>query len=182
MSTAGHTNFDSALRTILFFEGGYVNNPNDPGGATNYGITQATYDAWMDGRGYARRPVRDITHDEVRAIYWERYWHPARCPDLPEPIDIVHFDAAVNTGVKRAAILLQRVLGVAQDGIIGSVTLAAALARPPVEIVHDLLFERLRYYATLARAQRKDGRDLREFLPGWVMRVAHLRTEALRGG
>src|SRR5690625_6246703 len=71
--------FEAALPTILRHEGGYVDHPQDPGGATNYGITQTTYDGWRGVPRVASRPVRLITQEEVRAIYLERYWRPARC-------------------------------------------------------------------------------------------------------
>lgn len=179
MTTVGSPRFERALPTILRCEGGYVDNPNDPGGATNFGVIQRTYDAWRDAHGLPRRPVREIERDEVRAVYWQRYWLAARCDELPTGVDLAHFDAAVNTGTRRAAKLLQRALGVAVDGVIGPVTLAAARSRDPIELVHDMLFRRLRFYADIARRRRSDGRDLKVFLPGWIIRVVHLRSALL---
>src|SRR5690625_3510700 len=163
--------FEAALPTILRHEGGYVDHPQDPGGATNYGITQTTYDGWRgvprvasrplrlitqepgcpptcgippptcDGwRGVPRvgsRPVRLITQEEVRAIYLERYWRPARCADLPPRLRLPHFDCGVNCGVAQAAKILQRALGVADDGIIWQLTLRAANERPSATVVDD---------------------------------------------
>lgn len=171
--------FEAALPTILRHEGGYVDHPQDPGGATNYGITQTTYDGWRGVPRVASRPVRLITQEEVRAIYLERYWRPARCDDLPPRLRLPHFDCAVNCGVAQAAKILQRALGVADDGIIGPITLRAANERPSATVVDDMLWERLRYYRDIAVRQRPDGRDLRTFLPGWIARLLDLRREAL---
>lgn len=169
--------YASSLRVILRAEGGYVNDPNDPGGATNQGITQAVYDAWRRGRGLVPRPVLGIDPGEVRQIYLERYWTPARCDEFPAPVALVHFDCAVNAGVEQAALTLQRAVGVTADGVIGPVTLAAARARPPLELVDELLFQRLRYYRAIAIRKRPDGRDLRTFLPAWTGRLLDLRHE-----
>lgn len=169
--------FEAALPTILRHEGGYVDHPQDPGGATNYGITQETYDGWRGVPRVASRPVRLITQEEVRDIYLQRYWRPARCDDLPPRLRLPHFDCAVNCGVAQAAKILQRALGVADDSIIGPVTLAAARAQPPLELVDEMLFQRLRYYRAIALRKRPDGRDLRLFLPAWVGRLLDLRHE-----
>lgn len=169
--------FASSLRIILRAEGGYVNDPNDPGGATNQGITQAVYDSWRRGRGLSTRPVRGIDPSEIRQIYLERYWTPARCDELSSPVALVHFDCAVNAGVEQAALTLQRAVGVTADGVIGPVTLATARARPPLDLVDEMLFQRLRYYRAIALRKRPDGRDLRAFLPAWTGRLLDLRYE-----
>jgi lysozyme family protein len=166
-----------SLQVILRAEGGYVDDPNDPGGATNQGITQAVYDSWRRGQGLPSRPVLGIDPGEVRQIYLERYWTPARCDELPGPVALVHFDCAVNAGVEQAALTLQRAAGVTADGVIGPVTLAAARARPPLELVDEMMFQRLRYYRAIAIRKRADGRDLRAFLPAWVGRLLDLRYE-----
>lgn len=94
--------FDKALDHVLRFEGGFVDHPLDPGGATNYGVTQATYDAWRRAQGQEPRSVREIERVEVRSIYWGRYWLPAGCEQLPAPLAFVVFDSAVNSGLHRA--------------------------------------------------------------------------------
>lgn len=170
--------FEDALAHVLRYEGGYVDHPQDPGGATNQGVTQATYDAWRRGRGLAARPVRGIERREVEAIYLERYWTPARCDGLPARLRLPHFDCAVNCGVVQAAKILQRALGVTADGVIGPVTLRAANGRPSAPLLDDMLWERLRYYREIAVRKRPDGRDLRTFLPGWIGRLLDVRAVA----
>ena len=66
--------FKSALQFVLKWEGGYVNNENDKGGATNYGITQNTYNNWLKSKGLAYKDVRDITRAEIENIYYKNYW------------------------------------------------------------------------------------------------------------
>lgn len=169
--------YAKSLQVILRAEGGYVNDPNDPGGATNQGVTQAVYDSWRHGRGLSPRAVLGIDPGEVRQIYLERYWIPARCDELPGRVAMVHFDCAVNAGVGQAALTLQRAVGVAADGTIGPVTIAAVRTRPPLELVDEMMFQRLRYYRAIALRKRPDGRDLRAFLPAWVGRLLDLRYE-----
>lgn len=117
-------NFPEALAHTLAFEGGWANNPNDPGGATMKGITHRTYAHYLG---------RDVSHDELRAIpdehlaeiYRKRYWDACRCSDLPDGLDLAVFDTAVNAGPAQAARLLQRIVGVPADGTIGPKTMAA---------------------------------------------------------
>lgn len=100
--------FEEALKQVLKWEGGYVNDPRDPGGATAYGITTATYDAWRRKQGQATRPVSEIERREVEAIYWQQYWLRAGCDQLDPPaLALVVFDAAVNSGVGAALKWLQ---------------------------------------------------------------------------
>lgn len=117
-------NFPQALAHTLQFEGGWANNPNDPGGATMKGITHRTYAHYLG---------RDVSHDELRAIpdehlaeiYRKRYWDACRCSELPDGLDLAVFDTAVNTGPAQASRLLQRIVGAPADGAIGPKTIAA---------------------------------------------------------
>lgn len=93
--------FKKALKFVLDREGGYVNNPNDRGGATNKGITQNTYNAYLKGIGRASCDVRNITDAEVEKIYYSRYWLSANCHKMHDRFAIICFDTAVNMGVSR---------------------------------------------------------------------------------
>lgn len=131
------TNFPKALPLVLAHEGGYVNHPKDPGGATNKGITQAVYDAYRKGKGLPKRSVRNIASNEVHEIYETRYWDLAKCDDLPAGLDYAVFDYSVNSGVGKAGKDLQRTVNdfgtknlkglvpLKVDGIIGQDTIAA---------------------------------------------------------
>jgi lysozyme family protein len=119
-------NFPQSLALTLVYEGGWSNNPKDPGGATMRGVTQAVYDEDRDHRGVPRRSVRMITDPELEAIYRWRYWDLIKGDALPSGVDYVLFDFAVNSGVGRAVKTMQRILGVACDGAMGPGTVAAA--------------------------------------------------------
>lgn len=93
--------FNKALQFVLKWEGGYVNNPNDKGGATNKGITQNTYNSWLKSKGQSLKDVRNITDNEVREIYYNNYWIKAGCPNMTDKFAILCFDTAVNMGVGR---------------------------------------------------------------------------------
>jgi lysozyme family protein len=126
----------TALKLVLAFEGGLVNNPKDPGGKTNKGITQAVYDAWRKNRLLIQRDVSLIDDSEVAAIYDAQYWDRVKGDALPSGLDYAVFDYAVNSGADRAVEDLQRTINanatyygvsasLAVDGEIGESTMAA---------------------------------------------------------
>jgi lysozyme family protein len=97
--------FLRALAFVLKWEGGWSDRVDDPGGATMHGITLATYTAWRAAHGYAapsKAALREITDEEVEAIYYRQYWQAAGCEMLEWPLSLAQFDAAVNTGVGQA--------------------------------------------------------------------------------
>jgi len=141
--------FDTALIFVLAREGGYVSDPSDPGGATNQGITQRTYDAWQDAHQLPHQDVHGIPSDVVKSIYLQSYWTAAGCDALPDGPALAVFDTAVNVGVARALGWWSTVNG----------------------NVEDLLWTRLGYYDDLARARP----EMQHFLPGWLRRVILLR-------
>lgn len=102
--------FDQALSFVLAMEGGYVNHPKDPGGATNMGITQATYDAWRKSRKLPPQDVRLLTREEAAAIYRANYWDRIGGDALAQKdpaLALVAFDAAVQHGVQLATQMLK---------------------------------------------------------------------------
>lgn len=123
MATGG---FETSLALTLVYEGGWSNNPADPGGATMCGITQRVYDEDRDARRLPRQGVRLSTAAERAAIYRARYWAMPRCDELPAGVDYAVFDFAVNSGVGRAVKTLQTIVGADADGTAGPRTLAAA--------------------------------------------------------
>lgn len=164
--------FDACLPVILKHEGGYVNHPADPGGATNRGITIGTLSNWL-GRPATKQEVRDLTAETAAAIYHARYWLPVRGDALGPGLDLAVFDYAVNSGPQRAVRDLQAVLGVAQDGVIGPVTLAAVSARRRQDIVVELCARRLAFLQSLKMSWPVFGK-------GWQRRVAAVQAEALK--
>ncbi|MES2783009.1 MAG: glycoside hydrolase family 108 protein [Pseudomonadota bacterium] len=163
------SNFEKSLAYVLEHEGGYVNHPRDPGGATNKGVTQAVYDAYRKTRGRGQQPVKFISEAEVRAIYKFQYWDRVHGDLLPLGVDYAVFDFAVNSGVGRASKYLQAVLGVSQDGQIGALTLAAIANA--ARTINALCDRRMGFL-----------RNLRTFLTfgkGWTRRVQGVRAHAL---
>ena len=117
-------NFPDALAHTLQFEGGWSNNPNDPGGATMKGITQRTYNQYL-GRPASQDELRNISDADVAAIYHKLYWDECLGDELADGLDFALFDAAVNAGPREASRLLQRVVGVPADGVLGPKSLDA---------------------------------------------------------
>lgn len=164
-----NSNFDKCLALVLVHEGGYVNHPRDPGGATNRGVTQAVYDAYRKTRARPVQSVKFITDDEVKAIYRFQYWDRVQGDLLPAGLDYAVFDFAVNSGVGRASKYLQAVVGTPQDGVIGARTLAAI--QSPTNAINALCDRRMSFL-----------RNLRTFLTfgkGWTRRVNDVRAHAL---
>lgn len=125
-----------ALQLVLAHEGGYVNHPRDPGGATNKGVTQAVYDEYRVNKGLKTRSVRSITATEVAEIYDRQYWDKVQGDRLPAGMDYAVFDYGVNSGPSRAVKDLQRTLNanaerfnlrnkLTVDGVIGNATVNA---------------------------------------------------------
>lgn len=163
-------NFDKALAAILQSEGGYVNNPDDNGGPTNRGVTQAVYDDWRQDHGLAKQSVKMLSRSETMAIYRSLYWSPVHGDELPSGLDYVLFDFAINSGVNRASRYLQRALGVAEDGKIGPVTIKAASAYPPAKLIDAVLDLRLAFLKQLS--------DFAYFGKGWMKRIDDVRARA----
>jgi len=115
--------FELALSFTRKWEGGFVNHPADPGGKTNFGITQRVFDSWRKSWGLPTLDVRMIGREEVAQIYFHNYWKPARCQQMVKPLAVVHFDTAVNFGVAGAIMFLQEVISAYPvDGIWGPIT------------------------------------------------------------
>jgi lysozyme family protein len=95
-------NFAACMRAVLIYEGGKVDRADDPGGRTNAGVTQATYNAWRRSRALLPMDVYRMADSERDAIYRGQYWDAISGDALPRGIDLVVFDAAVNSGVAQA--------------------------------------------------------------------------------
>lgn len=172
--------FPGCLRFVLDKEGGFVDHPNDKGGATNKGVTQAVYDAWRRRRSLLPQSVRLITDDEVAAIYKREYWDRVGGDQLPAPLALAVFDGAVNSGVSRAARWLQRACGTVVDGVVGPGTLAAA--KKAVErggalnLALDIVTMRREFYYDIVDANPSQ----KVFLRGWINRIDAVEKECKR--
>jgi len=165
--------FEAALPFVLRWEGGFVDHPADPGGRTNRGVTQRTYDTWRARQGLAGRDVQLIDDAEVHAVYESGYWTPPRCNLLDPPLDLVHLDTAVNMGPGRAVRFLQQALDCGVDGDFGPATLRALSACRPGDALARYCDIREQFYRQLV--ERKP--DLSVFLKGWMNRLNSLRRE-----
>jgi lysozyme family protein len=163
------SNFESALKTVLHHEGGYVNHPADPGGMTNLGVTKRVWEEWV-GHEVDEKTMRGLTPAVVGPMYKAKYWDKIRGDDLPAGVDYAVFDAAVNSGPGRAAKWLQGCVGVEQDGGIGPKTLAAVAAMDPADLVEDYAKRRLSFLMDL--------KTWDTFGRGWGRRVAEVQTSA----
>jgi lysozyme family protein len=164
-------NFPRSLALVLAQEGGFVDHPADSGGPTRFGITQATLARARRSEASAE-DVRALTEAEAGAIYEELFWNVIRGDDLPAGLDLAMFDLAVNAGPGRAARLLQAILSVPSDGIIGPVTLAAARDVERAWAIRTLTERRLRFLSGLA------GWPI--FGRGWRRRAFAIERAALR--
>lgn len=162
-------NFEACLAHVLQSEGGYVDHPSDPGGATNMGITIATLRTWR-GRSVTKADVKALTRAEAAAIYRKNYWDAVRGDDLPRGLDLVAFDAAVNSGVSRGAKWLQSALGVPADGKVGPKTIAAANAAHKDAVIDRACDLRLGFLRQLG--------TWKTFGKGWTRRVESVRAAA----
>lgn len=153
--------FDRAIVIVLREEGGYVNDPSDPGGETIYGISRRSHpEAWSDGRP---------TVEQAKQIYLEKYWDPVHGDELPWPLCLFVFDSAVNQGVESAIRMLQRALDTVQDGYIGPTTLRLAQASRPWHWARFMAYRSMRYNGT---------RNAARFLEGWLIRAFKVAMEA----
>lgn len=150
-------NFKEAVDIIIGLEGGYVFHPKDPGGETNFGISK---------RQYPNLDIKNLTESKAKDIYKNDYWDKVKCENLPESLRLLVFDAAVNQGVPTASKILQRVLGVKQDGIIGPVTLKALSGIPELIVLCRYSIERHKHYTANSNWQ--------SFGKGWSKRLLEI--------
>ncbi len=170
------SSFEPALAHVLLMEGGYTDDPHDPGGPTNLGITLATFSAWRktsltaENFGDLKADLRNLDRQTASDIYRARYWLPSRAAEMHPALALMHFDASVNHGVAGAARLLQTACDADVDGDIGPETLAAAAAMPL-----ERLLER---YAVAREARYRALPHFWRFGRGWLARIAKTRAAA----
>lgn len=162
---------DDCIDWVLRQEGGYVNDPDDAGKATNRGITQATYNRYRSRRKLPQQSVALATLEETRQIYRFEYWERFFCDLLPEPLDLAHFDTSVL--FSKPIQLLQAVAGVTVDGIIGIQTRTAVKAHNPKELSKMLVYARMGAHTYSVTTRPRNVR----FLHGWLNRCRALLWE-----
>lgn len=152
--------FERAVEIVLELEGGYVDDPHDPGGRTKWGISQSAYPE-MD--------IANLTRAQAVTLYRQDYWNACKCSLMPWPWSLYVFDAAVNQGVRAAVTMLQRTLGVADDGVIGPKTLAALERASPERALRYMVARLMRYHALSTWDQ---------YGAGWAYRLFRVVSEA----
>lgn len=153
--------FDAAFHRLLGHEGNYSEHPDDPGGATRFGVTEKVARA----NGYLG-DMRDYPVEDAKRIYRRAYWDAVRAEELPAEIRYAVFDAAVNSGVKQAVIWLQRSIGADSDGLIGPQTINHARSSPPDFVVRLMISQRLKFMTDL--------KTWPSFGKGWARRIAEI--------
>lgn len=147
--------FDVCINRLLGNEGGYVNDPDDPGGETNWGISK---------RSYPNIDIKNLTREQAIEIYRSDFWERAKMDQLPAALAFQVLDFAVNSGIETAVRKLQAAAGVADDGHIGPVTMAAIQQRGEAVMIMCFVAERLDFWRRLARWPK--------FGNGWAGRAA----------
>jgi lysozyme family protein len=148
----------------------YHVTPGDPGGATAWGVTQRTYDAYRAGRRLATRSVAAMDQQECAALYRSQFWQPVRGDDLPPGVSLAVFDFGVTAGARASARILQQCIGVEADGIIGQHTLQETACWSPAGLVARLCDAQADYYRGLA--------NFYLFGRGWLNRTESRRRAA----
>ena len=153
--------FDEIIEVVLEHEGGYVNDPKDPGGETNYGIAK---------RSHPDVDIKNLTKEGAKEIYREVYWDKNKVESLPEELWHIYFDMCVNQGKSRAVKIIQRAVNgkggsLTVDGGMGPMTIAA-IGKSRVELDRVRAY-RVKYYADLV--SRKP--ELERFYFGWFKRA-----------
>ena len=162
-------NFDAAMDHLLKSEGGFVNHLADPGGMTNFGVTQRVWEAWV-GHPVTEKEMRALTPTIIGPMYKAKYWDKVSGDLLPSGVDYAVFDAAVNSGPGQAAKWLQRVVGVDADGAIGPHTLAELSRMDAKDVVSKFRDYRLSFLQDLS--------TFGTFGKGWTRRVTEVTDAA----
>ena len=163
-------NFAAALKVILHHEGLWSDHPSDPGGCTMKGVTMAVFEKFL-GRPATKDELRNISDEQLHAIYGRGYWDRIAGDRLPAGVDLCLFDMAVNSGPGRAVKLLQEAVGSTPDGGIGPQTLAAVAKQDPLSLI--------RQYSEARRVFYKSLGAYATFGKGWLRRVDEVEAIAL---
>lgn len=156
-------NSDTVIDWIIEIEGDYVNDLNDPGGETKYGISK---------QSYPKLDIKTLTKHMARVIYKTDYWNQIRGDDLPTGLDLLMMDTAVNCGVRIAVMMLQKTVRAKQDGIFGPKTMKKLQSMHLSETLAEFVARRGVHYASI------DTFD--HFGLGWMRRLANVHQMAIK--
>lgn len=156
--------FERAVAFVLKREGGFSDDPRDPGGATKFGIS---------ARAYPDVDIANLTIEQATAIYRRDYWDRIKGDLLPAPLALMAFDAAVNQGPRRAIQWLQHAVAANADGVVGPETIAKAIKCDVEKALLELAARRAYAYGTT--------KSFETFGLGWSRRLAACLATALKG-
>ena len=162
-------NWNDSFAAVLKHEGGFVNNPKDPGGMTNLGVTRSAWESYLN-RSVTEAEMRALTPETVKPFYKAMYWDKIKGDQLPAGVDYAAYDLAVNSGTGRAAKYLQEIAGVTADGAIGPKSLEAIKSCDPDQVVDALCDMRLDFLKRLPTFET--------FGKGWTIRVNDVKEKA----
>lgn len=153
------TQRENIIDLIIEVEGGakLVDDPRDPGGLTRYGISQ---------RAFPAEDIRNLNIERARQLYRIHYWDAIRGDELPWGYALAMFDCAVNQGTWVAVKLMQRSLGITDDGVLGPITLRTLLATNVIDVLPEYMDRRLKRYSETPNYDR--------FGRGWRKRLFHI--------
>ena len=164
------SNWEKSFAELMKSEGGFVNNPQDPGGATNWGVTKTVWEAWTR-HTVTVDDMKKLTQEEVKPLYYEKYWKPVKADELPIGVDFLVFSFGVNAGVGRAIKTLQTSLGVVADGAIGPNTIKKIQEADSKTLIENFSNAKISFYKSLS--------TFPTFGKGWLNRVEREKAEAL---
>jgi len=163
-------NWNKSFDLVIVNEGGYVDNKLDPGGATNWGCTQAVWEGYI-GHKVSIDDMKALTKEDVKPLYKKRYWDAIHGDAIPSGLDYCLFDCAINSGVNRSAKIIQEIVGVFADGAIGNNTVSAITQLNPVTAINEFCDKRQAFLESL--------KTFPVFGKGWSKRVSEVRIRAI---
>jgi len=163
-------NWDKSFDLVIVNEGGFVDNKLDPGGATNWGCTQAVWERYI-GHQVTVDEMKALTKEDVKPLYKRNYWDAIHGDAIPSGLDYCLFDAAINSGVSRSSKWIQEIVGVFADGAIGNNTVSAIAQLNPVTAINEFCDKRQAFLESL--------KTFPVFGKGWTKRVHDVRIRSL---
>lgn len=155
------SNYGKSVTFVLNAEGGLVNASSDHGGMTNFGISS---------KQYPDLDIANLTRRQAMDIYFRDYWTPGQCEVMSWPVDCVHLDASVNSGIKQSTRFLQEAANVPVDGQLGPITLSAIREMDPAALAYQAIQARRVFFNRIA------VNDQVKFLAGWLKRCDDLEA------
>lgn|SRR3990172_6920665 len=168
--------FKKCIAVVLKSEGGWVDDPHDTGGETNYGIADAgdgqiDGKADLDGDGTGDVLIKQMTRDQAIEAYYLRYWRKMKLQDIHQEEAILQvFDFGINAGMRTAIRIAQKIAGATVDGLPGPET-TARINEYPGDFLAEYKQARKEYYYALVRHKKENER----FIKGWINRVDKTR-------